>query len=79
MLLWTHGFLQDCCPDILLCSNRLVKMPVLSSFNSCSDSSCLLCVSDPGELYKHFPTVDFVFDNNKMMTLAPENYLFKVW
>jgi len=33
--------------------------------------------TDPGELYKHFPSVDFVFDNNMMMTLAPENYLFK--
>jgi hypothetical protein len=40
---------------------------------------CLLPVSDPEELNKHFPTVDFVFDNNKMVTLAPENYLFKVW
>jgi hypothetical protein len=35
--------------------------------------------TDPEELNKHFPTVDFVFDNNKMVTLAPENYLFKVW
>ncbi|CAM6042171.1 unnamed protein product [Sphagnum compactum] len=33
--------------------------------------------TDPEELNKHFPTVDFVFDNNKMVTLAPENYLFK--
>ncbi|CAM6019432.1 unnamed protein product [Sphagnum balticum] len=33
--------------------------------------------TNPEELNKHFPTVDFVFDNNKMVTLAPENYLFK--
>lgn len=30
------------------------------------------------ELSKHFPAVDFVFAENKKVSLAPENYLFKV-
>jgi len=38
----------------------------------------LLCNSDVNELGKHFPTVDFVFAENKKVSLAPENYLFKV-
>jgi hypothetical protein len=56
-----------------------MKLFMLGPIDSCSDLNCLLPVSDPEELNKHFPTVDFVFDNNKMVTLAPENYLFKVW
>ncbi|KAG0617623.1 hypothetical protein M758_4G003500 [Ceratodon purpureus] len=33
--------------------------------------------SDTKELGKHFPPVDFVFAENKKVSLAPENYLFK--
>lgn len=33
--------------------------------------------TDVKELSKHFPAVDFVFAENKKVSLAPENYLFK--
>ena len=38
----------------------------------------LLCKSDVNEVGRHFPTVDFVFAENKKVSLAPDNYLFKV-
>ncbi|KAH0729938.1 hypothetical protein KY289_001126 [Solanum tuberosum] len=34
--------------------------------------------SDVSQLSKSFPSVDMVFINGKKLSLAPENYLFKV-